>query len=55
MPSKCSEHEGRGYDVKLIIEESVTKQGKELLDPSVFFANLYEKIKTAELSMSRYR
>jgi len=35
----------KGYDVKLIIEGSATKQIQELSDPKKPFAKLYEKIK----------
>jgi hypothetical protein len=34
-----------GYDIKLIIEGTATKQTKELADPQQPFANLYEKVK----------
>lgn len=33
----------KGYDVKLVIEGSATRQIKELLDPKKPFSNLYEK------------
>ncbi|MFX1466139.1 MAG: cytoplasmic protein, partial [Promethearchaeota archaeon] len=36
---------GKGYDIKLIIEGTATKQIKELSDPNKPFANLYEKVK----------
>ena len=34
----------KGYDVKLIIEATATKQIRELSDKNKPFANLYEKI-----------
>lgn len=40
---------GKGYDVKLIIEGASTIQVKELLDQSNPFANLYDRVKKAEL------
>jgi hypothetical protein len=39
----------KGYDIKLIIEGTATKQIKELSDPNKPFANLYEKVKTLGL------
>lgn len=35
----------KGYDIKLIIEGTATKQIKELSDPNKPFANLYENVK----------
>jgi hypothetical protein len=37
----------KGFDIKLIIEGSATKQVKELLDSKKPFSNSYEKVKTA--------
>ena len=37
----------KGYDVKLIIEGTATKQVEELADPEKTFANLYAKVKKA--------
>jgi len=37
----------KGYDIKLVIEGSATRQVKELLDPNKPFSNLYEKVKEA--------
>ena len=37
--------DSKGYDIKLIIEGSATKQVRELLDTSKPFANLYGEIK----------
>ncbi|MBN2324045.1 MAG: cytoplasmic protein [Spirochaetes bacterium] len=34
----------KGYDVKLIVEGTATKQVKELSDPAKPFANLYGKV-----------
>ena len=39
----------KGYDIKLIIEGSATKQIKDLLDPKNPFAKLYSKVKGAGL------
>ncbi len=39
----------KGYDVKLIIEGTATKQIKELSEPGKIFAGLYEKVKAAGL------
>jgi hypothetical protein len=39
----------KGYDIKLIIEGSATKQIKELSDSTKPFANLYEKAKGSGL------
>ena len=39
----------RGYDLKLVIEGSATKQLRELQEPTRPFANLYEKVKSAGL------
>jgi hypothetical protein len=36
----------KGYDIKLVIEGSATKQVKELLDSNKPFSNAYEKVKT---------
>jgi len=37
----------KGYDVKLIIEGSATKQVEELANPKKPFANLYAEVKKA--------
>jgi hypothetical protein len=39
----------KGYDIKLIIEGSATKQIKDLSDPGKPFANLYKEIKDGKL------
>jgi len=39
----------KGYDIKLIIEGSATKQIKDLLEPGKPFANLFKEIKDGEL------
>ncbi len=36
---------GKGYDVKLIIEGSATRQIKELLEPDKPFAKIYGRVK----------
>lgn len=39
----------RNYDVKIIMEGSATRLIKELADPNVTFANLYQKVKESNL------
>ncbi len=39
----------KGYDIKLVIEGSATKQVRELLDSDKPFANSYQKVKTLGL------
>jgi len=39
----------KGYDIKLVIEGSATKQIKELADPGKPFAKIYEKSRKAGL------
>ena len=39
----------RGYELKLVIEGSATKQLHELLEPTKPFAKLYERVKNAGL------
>jgi predicted peroxiredoxin len=37
----------KGYDIKLVIEGSATKQVRELADPAKPFSDLYKKVKEA--------
>lgn len=39
----------RGYEIKLVVEGTATKQLKELTDPARPFANLYERVRDSGL------
>jgi hypothetical protein len=47
--AQCKGSEEKGYDIKLIIEGTATKQIKDLSDQGKLFANLYKEVKEDKL------